>query len=134
VRRACFRPQTARINLIDMKKHGFEIKINDEKICRAGLAVDYYVVTCGLVSMMRKKDDRDEVSIRVGGLNAITNSSVTWTDKVLKKGDKISIEIIDGMFDEPTEITIPDTEEFVLQEKINYFHKLKEELKDHLNE
>ena len=117
-----------------MKKHGFEVKVNDELLCRAGFEVDFYVLTCNLVSMMRFNDEREEVSISVGGLNSVNNTHLKWADKVLKSGDKISIEIIETPFDVPTEIEIPDSEEFLIQQKIKYFHRLKEELKDHLKE
>ncbi len=122
------------ITLTHMKKHGFEIKINDETICRAGLDVAYYVVSCNLVSMMRKNDEQEEISIHVGALNAVNNNHLLWTNNLLKSGDRISIEIIDSTFDEPAEITLAESEEFVLQQKIKYFHRLKEELKGHLDE
>lgn len=117
-----------------MKNHGFEIKVNDEKICRAGLDVDYYVVSCDLISKMRKNDECNDVSIQVGGLNSLNMNHVNWITRDLKKGDKVCIEIIDENFDEPSEITIPNTEEFALQERIKLYYKLKEELKEHLNE
>ena len=117
-----------------MKKHGFEVKVNDELLCRAGLEVDFYVLTCNFVSMMRVNDEQEEVSIRVGALDSVNNRHLNWAEGRLKGGDKISIEIVESPFDVPKEIVVKDSEEFLLQRKMKYFYQLKEELKDHLKE
>ncbi len=117
-----------------MNKYGFEIKLNNKKLCRAGLDTDHYVISCILNSMMRKNDEKEEISLTVGALNSNTKSHVEWINCELKKGDVLSIEIIDKDFDLPATVRVEDSDEFVLEQKIKYFHKLKEELKEHLKE
>jgi hypothetical protein len=117
-----------------MIKYGFEIKLNDEKLTRAGFDTDYYVISCMLDSMMRKDDDEKEISLTVTGLNSMTKNHVEWITKILQKGDVINIEIITDNFDLPSKVRVEDGDEVVLQQKIKYFYKLKEELKEHLKE
>ena len=117
-----------------MTRFGLELKLNDEKLCRAGLHTDYYVVSCHVTAMMRINDDQPGVVLNAGGLDSVGKKYVTWGDKSLKKGDVITIEIIDDDFDEPAESREAESEEVILQQKIKHYHRLKEELKEHLNE
>jgi hypothetical protein len=55
---------------------------------------------------------------------------VTWVKRDLQVGDQLVIEVVEGKFDPPASVLKRDPEELVLQEKIKYFHRLKEELKD----
>jgi hypothetical protein len=54
---------------------------------------------------------------------------VTWINQDLQVGDQLVIEVIEGEFDPPSSVLEMDSDELVLQEKIKYFHRLKEELK-----
>lgn len=117
-----------------MPKYGFEIKLNNEILCRAGFDIDFYVLTCCLTSMKRQSDESNEISINVGGLDSVNKNHVNWIDKALKNGDKISIEIVTEKFEVPTTVMMQETDEVVLEQKIRYFYHLKEELKEHLKE
>jgi hypothetical protein len=117
-----------------MNRYGFEIKLNDKKLCRAGLESDFYIISCMLGSIRRKNENTEEIYINVGGLDSITNENVDWINRTLNKGDKISIEVINEKFDPPTLIHVSDKKEFILEQKINYYYRLKEELKEHLKE
>lgn len=116
-----------------MKKiFGFKVLINDEIICRAGFENENAVVTCILDSIRRKNDDSEELNITIGGLNSDTNQHVDWYKNNLQEGDKISIEIISNDFDTPSLIRERMSEKDIIARKLEYFNKLKTELKDYL--
>jgi hypothetical protein len=50
----------------------------------------------------------------------------------LEMGDRLTIEIVDAPFDPPSVVRMRDSEAVTLAQKIEYFHRLKEELKDYL--
>lgn len=113
---------------------GLKVSINGHEICRAGFEKENSVVTC-IISSVRRKDDETEVlDLSVGGLNSDSRQHVDWAKKELSEGDKVSIEVISDNFDPPKSIREPDSEKSVIEQKIKYFHRLKEELKDHINE
>jgi len=113
---------------------GFKVLLNEELICRAGFENENSVVTCILNSIRRKDDDSEELDITVGGLNSDTNQHVDWHKNNLQAGDKISIEIISDNFDTPSSIRERMSKKDLIAQKLEYFHKLKAELKDHLKE
>ena len=93
-----------------------------------------------MVSVRRKLDengelnDNEELYFSVGGLNSDTDHYVDWVRQDLKPGDKISIQVINDKFDEPVSIKETEPKEVIIQRKIEYYHQLKEELKEYLNE
>ena len=118
-----------------MKKiFGFKVLINEEIICRAGFENANSVVSCILNSVRRKNDDSEELDISIGGLNSDTNQHVDWHRNNLQTRDKISIEIISDNFDTPSSIRERMSEKDIIAQKLEYFNKLKVELKDHLKE
>jgi hypothetical protein len=117
-----------------MKNHGFEIKLNEEVLCRAGFENQHSVLHCIANSVRRKQDSEEHLDFSVGGLDSDANRHVDWVNRTLKHGDKITIEVISGDFDPPVKVSVQKTEEFLLEQKIKYFLKLKEELKEHLIE
>lgn len=114
--------------------HGFEIKINDGQPIRAGLDVDKYVVTCILNAVRRKIDPSEELSITISGLNSIDDEQVDWLKAELQLGDTIQITVIDDSYDPPRDTRPRMTEEDIIASKLRYYHALKEELKEHLQE
>jgi len=113
-------------------QYGFEVKLNGKKISRAGLDKDDYVITCHVTAL--KFQDRENIDLKVSGMNSTTQTYLKWTEFVpLKKGDKISIKVITEDFDVPsvTGTSKPGKE---LENKIKHYYKLKEELKDYLKE
>jgi hypothetical protein len=117
-----------------MKNPGFQITINGNLLCRAGLDAEFFVTMCTLTSLKRAMPLSEELSLSIGGLDSVEEQSLTWTNKNLKTGDQILIEVVEGDFDAPLKKSQIETEELVLQEKLKYFHRLKEELKEQLGE
>lgn len=118
-----------------MKKiFGFQVSINDEKICRAGFENKNAIVTCILDSVRRENDDREELNLTIGGLNSDTHQSVRWLNGKLEEGDKVSIEVISNNFDKPTTAGKAYSKQDIIKQKLKSYHKLKEELKDYLDD
>lgn len=117
-----------------MKNYGVEIEYNGEKLIRAGFEDRYFVLSCIFSLLRRKRDESEEYSLSVGGLNIETDQSVDWLRQELKLGDKISVEVIDGDFNKPTKVKEAMSKEELLKQKIDYYYRLKEELKGHIEE
>ena len=119
-----------------MKKiYGFKVQINDKSICRAGFDKEDSVVNCSLTSVRRKGDEKEELDISVGGLISETEQYVSWYNNYsLEEGDKISFEVITSDFDAPSSMTKEISEEEQIAHKLKLYKKLKEELKDYLEE
>ena len=116
-----------------MKKiFGFQVCINDEKVCRAGFENKNSIVTCILDSVRRKNDYSEELNISISGLNSDTHQSAQWFRNKLQEGDKISIEIISDHFDEPSSLKPAYSKQDIIKQKLKSYHKLKAELKDYL--
>ena len=113
---------------------GFQININDNKICRAGFENENSIVTCILDSVRRKNDNSEELNISISGLNSDTYQHSKWFDNKLQEGDKISIEIITNNFDSPISSSKAYSKKDILNQKLKSYYKLKEELKDYLEE
>ena len=115
------------------KSYGFEVYLNGDKIARAGIQKQNYVTNC-IISAVSRKDGSGELSLYIGGLDSDEDLHVTWQGANIKAGDKISIEVIDDQFDEPTSTNKKFDEEEIREQKIKHYFHLKEELKDYLDE
>ncbi|MCQ0113055.1 hypothetical protein SAMN04487906_0191 [Zhouia amylolytica] len=116
------------------KAFGFKVAVNDQLICRAGFENEHSIVTCILDSVRRKNENSEELSIHISGLNSDTNHQVDWFKDSLKEGDKISIEVISNGFDPPATERKAFKDKDLIAHKLKTYYKLKEELKEHLNE
>lgn len=118
-----------------MDKLGFEIRLNNKMLCRAGLNTHHSVVTCCLGIVKRKIAPSEEIFLNIEGLNSDKKEHVSWfNENSLKENDEISIKIISTNFDVPKIVQKGLSPEEEIQEKINYFYLLKEELKDYLKD
>jgi hypothetical protein len=116
-----------------MDNKGFEITLNNELICRAGLKDNHGVVNCIVGAVIRKDTKEQELYINVSGLNSDTMEHVKWLKlEVLNEHDKITIEIIKDSFDPPNEVDKKKSDAYLLEQKIKTYKKLKEELKDYI--
>lgn len=115
-----------------MKNYGFEIKLNDQLLCRAGFEEENGVLTCILDTLRRAGEAPGELHLHVGGMDTDKQSHVGWVEQNLAMGDRLSIEIVDAPFDPPTTVRMRDSEAVTLAKKIEYFHQLQQELKDYL--
>ena len=116
-----------------MENFGFEVELNGEKLCRAGFDCKHFVTTCIIGSVRTNYTGKDEESlyISVGGL--ANNQHVDWEQTNLKLGDKLVIEVINDNFDQPT-IRREYTEEEHRRIEIEAYYRLKEKLKEYLDE
>jgi len=111
---------------------GFEVSLNGAKIARAGIDNKNYVITCILGAVYRN-DGSNELYLSVGGMDSVEKVYLDWQGADLKKGDKIIVEVIDDDFDKPLNIRSNESlEKQSIEDKLKYFHRLKEELKDYL--
>lgn len=115
------------------KSYGFEVYLNGNRVARAGIQKQNYVVTC-TVDAVHRKNGSEELYMRIGGLDSDAELHVGWFGERIKVGDKISIEVIDDQFDEPTSTSKKFTEEEIREQKMKHYLQLKEELKDYLEE
>ncbi|WAC09777.1 hypothetical protein [Dyadobacter pollutisoli] len=116
-----------------MLNYGFEVELNSEHLCTAGIDTQHYVITCILSSIMRKDEETQEIGIVIGGLNSVTNDSLEWSNKLLGMGDVITIKVVDKNFDPPLKMNTSSDKDFILNQKIKYYYRLKEELKEYLD-
>lgn len=118
-----------------MKKiFGFQVFINDIRICRAGFENKNSIVYCILNSIRREKDDSEELNISIGGLNSDKGQHADWYTHGLKEGDKITVEIISNDFDTPVSMGKPYSNKEIITQKLEAYYQLKEELKEYLKE
>ncbi len=115
-----------------MEKYGFEVRLNDTILCKAGLDSKHSVTTCILDSLRRKVDEKGGLHLSVSGMNSDEHQYVKWIDEPLKLDDTVSIKIISGEFDTPISKTKVKSEKEILEGKLKQYHKLKEELKEYL--
>jgi len=118
-----------------MDNKGFEIKLNDELVCKAGLKDNHGVVNCIVGAVSRKNNTFQEIYFNASGLNSDTGEHFKWftsESNKLKDGDIITIKIIKDNFDPPKEVSEKKSDEFLLEQKIRTYKKLKKELKDYL--
>ncbi|WP_433903544.1 hypothetical protein [Sphingobacterium puteale] len=115
------------------KSYGFEVFVNGKKLTRAGLSKENYVINC-IIGAVHRKDDSEELYMQIGGLDSALDVHVSWFGDRLKVGDKISVEVIDGGFDEPNSKSRAFTEQEIREQKMKQYLQLKEELKDYLKE
>lgn len=116
-----------------MENRGFEVKLNDKLLCKAGFENNEHVVSCVIDAVFRKDAEKQKLQLNVTGLNAKTNQHNKWViSQLLKENDIISIKVVKGDFDDPILVDKKRSDEFLLEQKIKTYHKLKEELKEHL--
>lgn len=77
---------------------------------------------------MKKKN----LHLSVGGLNSENGEHVSWGSQNLNESDEI--KIITKNFDPSISTRKPISKKDEIQEKIDYYYKLKEELKEYIKE
>ncbi|PUV24582.1 hypothetical protein [Sphingobacterium athyrii] len=115
------------------KSYGFEVSLNGNKVTRAGISKENYVVNC-IIGSVHRENDSGGLYMQIGGLDSDLDMHFSWLGEQLNHGDKISIEVIDGEFDEPTSKSKALTEQEIREQKMKHYLQLKEELKDFLQE
>lgn len=115
----------------NMSSYGFEVQVNGEQLCKAGIDTDRHVVTC-ILDALRRLNEPDELCLTVSGLNSVTGEYPEWVKKELKDGDTITIKVITQDFAPPHRIRPIISKEKMLDNKLQYYYQLREELKEHL--
>ncbi|MBC8074258.1 MAG: hypothetical protein IAG13_38420 [Deltaproteobacteria bacterium] len=77
----------------------FEIALNDEPLCRAGVGPTGVVTT--IVTWFGPKDEErarrpETLDLHVGGMPGAGSEHLKWFDGPLKVGDRVTITIVDG--------------------------------------
>lgn len=120
-----------------MKNLGLKIYVNDKFIKTIGISMDG---TVAQILHLRNdfKNNEQSVHFHCGAYIKETNEDYKWIDQELQEHDKITIEVVkDATFDEPTDIQPHDNpamNEFILKSKLKSFYRLRDELKDYLEE
>jgi len=76
----------------------FEVHLNGKKVCTAGIGepgVISSIITWVLGDGKGRPSEQEQVGVRVGGLISRTEQHVTWFNRPLRRGDKISIRIVE---------------------------------------
>jgi hypothetical protein len=116
-----------------METLGVEVKVNGEKLCRAGIESDDYTMTCILTTILYKGETQPEIFIYVTALDSEKEEYVRWVNKTLSSEDTISLEVITEQFDVPSDKeTVEDSKQLILENQIRHYYKLKEELKGYV--
>lgn len=85
-----------------MNPHGFEIKINGERLCRAGFDAGQYGLICLIDLKKNLGKPTNEMEITVAGAEGETIKQIHWVmQQALRRGDRITIEVVSGNFDPP---------------------------------
>ena len=138
-----FEPVAARVTHFVIREYDmicFEIFINGEKICTAGIDSEFGVLTSILTWVKRDLNqfslkDRhkmleEELDFNVGGHISYGKNdyeNLDWIKKSLSPGDEIKIKIIESpQADEPSSRARSDPA-FVEKQKRKYFERLKKE-------
>ena len=121
-------------NTLNMDNPTFEIYYNNKLITVAGLSSQFGVVTAITTWVRSSQLNHERLTFTVGGLDAIEDQHVSWFDKDVSIGDEIMTRITGHSPIVAPEKKPKPTSEDILADKLRYFYRLKEELKDHLNE
>ena len=118
----------------------FEVKINGQKVCTAGINSEYGIVTAILEWVRRdlknfpvgNRSDVPEEELNLNVSGAITHGkddheNLSWDHRSLSVGDEVNIKILDSsQIDEPKSRERADPD-FVERAKREYYEKLKRE-------
>lgn len=117
-----------------MKNPAFEITLNGQKIATAQVESDFGVLSA-IVTWVRRVDNSESLDFIITGRDSEQAKNLQWARHDLKLGDKLLLSVIDEKTTPTDEgvIEIHDSTS-VLEQKLKIFYKLKEELKEYLNE
>lgn len=121
-------------NLNHIKKMtALEIKLNDKIISTVGITGVGSLNS--IITLLRKEDNHEYVRLIVGGSSSSEKKSFDWVDEDLKMGDNVTITITstDNITRPVKETSEKEIDDIVIQQKIKTFHRLKEELKGHID-
>ncbi|MFD2554787.1 hypothetical protein [Sphingobacterium tabacisoli] len=115
-----------------VKPYGLKVTFNGDTVSKAGIEKENYVVTA-CVSFVHRNDGGEFYNFNVGGMDSDLRDHLNWYRTNVGQGDSITMEVIQGPFDEPTErFKVEQSEEEKLKIKLEEYHYLKNKLKDHI--
>ena len=114
----------------------FEISVNGEKSVLAGIDNKYGVLTAHVTWTRRAPQEVGDVAFHVMGLESKTGVQPKWFSMMLDENDEVVIKIKEAEAADPpiSTRTVEELKEMELESKIRQYHRLKEELKEHLGE
>jgi len=71
----------------------FEVHLNGEKLCLAGVGKGILAITVNWVARPRRSDEIG--GLAVGGLIDATGRHVEWTNRRLQIGDEVRIKVVE---------------------------------------
>jgi hypothetical protein len=108
----------------------FEIYLNNKKICKSGIKGEG--VLTSIIDCVKRENEDEKIQLHAGGLDS--GYHYHWINTPLSIGDQVLIKILeDSQYDEPIEVKSIESDELLLKQKLEYFYRLKAELKDYLN-
>ncbi len=119
-----------------MKKLAFKIYLNEEPISVSGISADG-IVTQTLTMKNNVDNEKQSIILHNGAYLTKSKDHYKWVDLELKENDKLTVEIVEvAEFDAPKNVypDNPGMNALILSSKLNTYRRLKEELKEHLNE
>jgi len=120
-----------------MERIGFKVYLNDKHVSTYGLDRGGSVTQ---ILSLRNDEEQQSVTINLdcGAFTSDTQEHYKWIQKELNPNDNIKVEIVENPTCDPPQKVFPhDNSElnaFALKSKLNTYYKLKEELKDYLEQ
>ncbi|MDO8992255.1 hypothetical protein [Daejeonella sp.] len=112
-----------------------EVLLNGQKVCRAGISSKQS--SYGAIINLAASEGRPSlINLDVSGLNIEKSEHLHWFNSNLEFNDEVTIRIIDStLVDEPTKrYSVDEGKQHDLENKLQRFYKLREELKDHIKD
>ena len=112
-----------------------EVLLNCQKVCSAGISSKQS--SYGVIVNLAASEGRSTlINLDVSGLNIEKAEHLRWLNSNLEVNDEVIIRIIDSSFaDEPKKrFSIDEGKQHDLENKLQRFYKLREELKDHIKD
>lgn len=112
-----------------------EIILNGQKICKAGILSKQSSFGV-IVNMALSEGNPSLINLDVSGLDIEKDEHLHWHNSNLEINDEVIIRIIESpSADEPSrKISRSDRQKRYLEDKLESFYKLREELKEHIKD
>lgn len=112
-----------------------EVILNGQKVCMAGILSKQS--SYGVIINLATSEGRPSlINLDVSGLNIEKSEHLHWFNSNLEFNDEVIIRIIDSsLADEPKKkYSVDEGKQHDFENKLKWFYKLREELKDHIKD
>jgi hypothetical protein len=116
-----------------MKEPCIEVFLNGKPLAQARMASGQGVIAQHVTWSKRKGEKKGDTILMLGGLDSKAGQHMDWIKPLeLQMGDEVTIRLTNSRKATRPAKRKVSSKKLVLQQKINYFNRLKEELKGHI--